>query len=134
MCRIRTWLASICLLIGLGVSTQAAELIMLEQEACEWCELWNEKIGPIYPITEEGRRAPLRRVDIHDPMPADLANVRSDVFTPTFILVDEGKEIGRIRGYPGEDFFWGLLARLFTDLDEAQAKAANSNAQAAAQQ
>ena len=33
-------------------------------------------------------------------------------FTPTFVLVDDGREIGRIEGYPGEDFFWGLLERL----------------------
>jgi hypothetical protein len=26
--------------------------------------------------------------------------------------VDEGREIGRIEGYPGADFFWGLLERL----------------------
>jgi hypothetical protein len=26
--------------------------------------------------------------------------------------MDEGREIGRIRGYPGEDFFWGLLGDL----------------------
>jgi hypothetical protein len=39
--------------------------------------------------------------------------LRSPVrFTPTFVLVDEGREIGRIEGYPGEDFFWGLLERL----------------------
>ncbi|MBL3206218.1 thioredoxin family protein, partial [Klebsiella pneumoniae] len=33
-------------------------------------------------------------------------------YTPTFILVDGGREIGRIEGYPGADFFWGLLERL----------------------
>jgi hypothetical protein len=33
-------------------------------------------------------------------------------FTPTFIVVQDGAEIGRIEGYPGEDFFWGLLGRI----------------------
>ena len=33
-------------------------------------------------------------------------------FTPTFVLVDGNREIGRIEGYPGEDFFWGRLERL----------------------
>ena len=33
-------------------------------------------------------------------------------FTPTFVLVDGDREIGRIEGYPGEDFFWGRLERL----------------------
>ena len=34
---------------------------------------------------------------------------RKVLYTPTFILVEGGQEIGRIEGYPGEDFFWGLL-------------------------
>jgi hypothetical protein len=34
------------------------------------------------------------------------------VFTPTFVLVEDGTEAGRIEGYPGEDFFWPLLAKL----------------------
>jgi len=38
---------------------------------------------------------------------------RSVHFTPTFILVDDGREVGRIEGYPGEDFFWGLLGMMF---------------------
>jgi hypothetical protein len=37
-------------------------------------------------------------------------------YTPTFVLVDRGREIGRIVGYPGEDFFWELLAGLIKKL------------------
>jgi hypothetical protein len=33
------------------------------------------------------------------------------------VLVDRGREIGRIRGYPGEDHFWGLLGVLMKKLD-----------------
>ena len=94
----------------------AAQLIMVEQDACEWCEAWNEEIGGVYHKTTEGKAAPLRRVDIHDEMPSDLQFITGLVYTPTFVLVDKGKEIGRIRGYPGEDFFWGLLQQLIGEL------------------
>jgi len=30
-------------------------------------------------------------------------------FTPTFVVVDNGREIGRITGYSNDDAFWGLL-------------------------
>ena len=33
------------------------------------------------------------------------------------VLIDKGQEIGRIRGYPGEDYFWGLLGMLIKKLD-----------------
>ena len=35
------------------------------------------------------------------------------------VLVDSGREIGRIRGYPGEDHFWGLLGVLIKKLDNS---------------
>lgn len=100
------------ILLALPVAAGAAELVMIEQQACPWCERWNREIGPIYPKTTESGIAPLRRVDIHDAWPEDLQAVSKDVFTPTFILVEDGREIGRIRGYPGEAFFWGLLNEL----------------------
>lgn len=37
-------------------------------------------------------------------------------YTPTFVLIDGGREVGRIEGYPGEAFFWGLLEKLARDL------------------
>jgi len=87
----------------------SAELVMFESDSCEWCEIWHQEIGPIYPKTAEGRLAPLRRIDIADDVPRDLAKLRPASFTPTFVLMENGKEITRILGYPGEDFFWGLL-------------------------
>ena len=88
----------------------AAELIMFEQQGCEWCEAWHKEIGPIYPKTLESHAAPLRRVSLEESMPADLVHVRGVHYTPTFVLMENGNEVGRILGYPGEEFFWSLLA------------------------
>ncbi len=94
----------------------AAELLMLEQTGCEWCERWHEEIGPIYPKTSEAEIAPLRRVDIDETWPEDLKEVRIDRFTPTFVLVENGIEIDRLRGYTGEDFFWFLVGEMIKKL------------------
>ena len=88
-------------------------LYMAEEDGCFWCGRWNKEIGPIYPKTAEGRTAPLHRFDLHDEAPENVEFNVGVNFTPTFILVKDGKEIGRIEGYPGEDFFWGLLSMLF---------------------
>ncbi len=106
----------LAVLCGGTSAATAAQLIMLEEAGCPWCEMWDREIGPIYPKTEEGKRAPLRRLDIHSRLPAELAFLDKGGYTPTFILVDNGREIGRIRGYPGEDFFWGLLGKLIDKL------------------
>ncbi len=101
-------------LLGLLPIPALAEsiLLMAEEDGCHWCAKWNAEIAHIYPKTAEGRTAPLRRYDLHSDTP-DVAFAKRVYFTPTFILVDDGKEVGRIEGYPGEDFFWGLLAIMF---------------------
>jgi hypothetical protein len=95
----------------------AAELIMFEQKSCVWCQRFDRDVGALYDKTPEGQRAPLRRVDISKPQPQDLAFIRRERFTPVFVLIDNGREFGRIRGYPGEAFFWGLFATLLDRLD-----------------
>jgi len=95
----------------------SAELVMFEQAGCVWCETFNREVASVYPKTEEGQRAPLRRVSIDDPLPADLSFIAVERLAPLFVLVDKGREVGRIRGYPGEDHFWGLLGVLVKKLD-----------------
>jgi len=94
----------------------AAELLMLERPGCVWCMRWNDEIAPAYPRTPEGQAAPLRRVDITKPLPTDLKGIALDFFTPTFILVADGREIARMRGYPGDTFFWPLLGEMLAKL------------------
>lgn len=96
----------------------AAELVMFESDTCSWCKRWHAEIGPAYPNTAEGQCAPLRRVDIGDPRPEDLEDVAPIVFTPTFVVIDGGTEVARLVGYPGEEFFWTLLAQKLVKLPE----------------
>ncbi len=30
-------------------------------------------------------------------------------YSSTFVVIEVGREVARIEGYPGQDFFWGLL-------------------------
>lgn len=116
-------LFSLCLLavLALGQSAaRAAELVLFERAGCVWCARWNAEIAPSYGKTEEGRRAALRRVDVTQARPADLLGVGPVVYTPTFVLVDAGKEIGRIEGYTDEAFFYGYLGRLLEKLEPAR--------------
>lgn len=93
-----------------------AYLLMAEEDGCFWCAKWNEEIAHIYPKTIEGQTAPLQRYDLHGTTP-DVEFEKRVLFTPTFILIENGAEVGRIEGYPGEDFFWGLLTMMFERAD-----------------
>nr|WP_245926724.1 transcriptional regulator [Breoghania corrubedonensis] len=94
----------------------AAELVMLEQPGCVWCARFRAEIAPGYANTDEGRLAPLRRVDITRAWPDDLSGIAPDRLTPTFILVEDGRERARMRGYPGDNFFWPLLDEMLAKL------------------
>ena len=83
------------LLLSAIPGLSAAELVMLEQDGCHWCEQWHEEIGQVYPKTRESKIAPLRKVNI-----------------------DNGKEVARLRGYPGDNFFWPLLEDMLRKLPE----------------
>ena len=92
------------------------DLVRVEQRGCAYGISWQAIVGPEYPSNPEGRAAALRVVDVHA-LPKGLTLARRPVYTPTFVLVRDGQEIGRIEGYPGEDFFWPLRDRLLRQDD-----------------
>ena len=124
------FVAAVVLALLLAPAAQAAELIVFEQKGCVWCQRFDREIAPAYAKTDEGKRAPLRRVDIAKPLPDDLSFIVRERFTGVFVLVENGAEFGRIRGYPGETFFWGLLANLLERLDRGEPSAPAPNAAA----
>jgi len=97
----------------------AAELVMFGQAGCTWCEAFDREIGVTYNKTEDGLRAPLRRVDITAPLPPELSFIQVERLTPLFVLIDQGHEIGRIRGYGGRESFWTQLFMLMQKLDRS---------------
>jgi hypothetical protein len=113
---LRTMIVALLAAATCGSLSHAAELQMYRRDGCPWCRAWDREVGPIYGKTDLGRRIPLRMVDLDRERPA--AALKSPIiYTPTFVLVEGGREIGRIQGYPGDSFFWGLLDRLVEQLN-----------------
>lgn len=98
----------------------ASELVLFERDGCPWCNRWNREIGAIYEKTQEARRLPLRRVNL-DRQAAGIKLKEPVRYTPTFVVVDGGAEVGRITGYISDDSFWGLLGTLIGRLPPAPA-------------
>jgi hypothetical protein len=100
-----------------AVSTRPSEaapsvsLVMVEERGCRFCQKWHAEIGHGYRNTNEGRFAPLHRVRRGASLLEGLAPV---VYTPTFILMRSGQELGRVAGYPGADYFYDELRPLLS--------------------
>lgn len=108
-------LACAAALLAVSLPAAATELVMVDREGCGYCLAWKKEIGPAYPNTDLGQFAPLRVVNIRDGAPDGVSFDRPVIFTPTFILIEDGAELARIEGYPGEDFFWGLLEKMLKE-------------------
>jgi hypothetical protein len=113
------YLGLLLLLFSLSASaaSSACELIMFHTPSCAWCQAWEREVGIIYDKTTESRVAPLRRVDVRKRTPSDVHTLEPIVYTPTFVLLNGDREVGRITGYLGEDHFWGLLGVLLDEQD-----------------
>ena len=112
--------SSLCLLlaifiVGAGIGPAKAtdsrgQLVMITSSHCPWCEAFEDDVGKGYDRTEEALVYPLRRHDFYQKMPDDLAHLTPATMTPTFIVIRDGVEIGRIVGYPGAELFWWRIS------------------------
>ena len=100
-----------------SAQARAAELVFFMSEACGICERWQSEIGGVYPKTEEAKVLPLRVQSVHDDLPEDLSFVKGVAFTPTFVVVEDGQEIGRMVGYISDYFFWEQIGGLVKQVE-----------------
>ena len=111
--------AALCVWVMTLTSAVAAELVMIERAGCAWCARWDAEVAPAYEKTNEGRRAPLRRHNLDQGQPNGIVLERPVRYTPTFLLVDDGREVGRITGYIENGMFWGMLSQMIAKLPVA---------------
>ena len=86
------------------------QLVMITSSHCPWCEAFEDDVGKVYDRTEEALIYPLRRHNFYTAMPDDLVHLTPATMTPTFIVVRDGAEVGRIIGYPGAELFWWRIS------------------------
>lgn len=91
-------------------------LLMFEQENCAYCEKFHTEIGPAYPNTTEGQTAPLYTLMLNEPLPDDLKDIEPAFVSPTFVLIENNREVDRLIGYPGDEYFWFLLGEMLDKL------------------
>ena len=93
-----------------------AVLVMIGDPGCPYCARWEREVAPGYIASEDGKLAPLVRRNRGAP---DIAFIERVVYSPTFVMLVGGREVGRIIGYAGADLFWMQLAGLMEDVRTA---------------
>ncbi len=92
------------------IAVAGAKLVMVTSDYCPFCQAWERDVGAVYDKSPYASALPLTRVDMGSAMPEGVAFLEPVVGTPTFLIIRDGKEIERQRGYDDAEMFWWWLS------------------------
>ncbi len=88
------------------------ELVMFGSKSCVYCQIFNREVRPNYRWSALGRKAPLREINIDKNGTGGYPLRRGITVTPTFVMFKKGREVARIRGYPGKKNFYKMVNQI----------------------
>jgi thioredoxin-related protein len=92
------------------------ELLVVEIDNCIYCSIFRRDVVPTYMNSERARQVPMRFVDINAPDVDRLALAGPIDRVPTVLVIEDGREIGRIVGYVGPENFFHSLSHLLSGI------------------
>ncbi len=104
---LRSLFAVFAILGFASAGAQAMDLIVFESPSCGTCKVFKREVLPIYAGSPAGKVFPLWVVEMGDKVSFRLNEPVT--FTPTFVWVDNGVEVGRFSGYFGKEKFFGIV-------------------------
>ncbi len=90
------------------------ELVVMEAPGCTYCELFRRDVLPSYQASERAKEMPIRFLDINDITAEDLGLDTAIDIVPTFVVLKDHKEVGRIPGYMGPEYFFHSINHLIS--------------------
>lgn len=93
------------------------QLVVMEAPGCIYCDIFRRDVLPSYQVSERGKDTPVRFVDVNDVAKTGIELQSPIDILPTFVIVKDNHELGRIPGYMGpEDFFHSINYLLSSSL------------------
>ena len=92
----------------MAIPVAAAELLMVSNPECKYCQEFLEEVEPTYHDSEYSKHLPLKVITMRGDMPIWIARAMDEGRlgpirnTPPYIVWDE-KEIARLVGYGGKE-------------------------------
>ena len=92
------------------IAIASTRLVMVTSDHCPFCQAWERDVGVLYDKSPYAPSLPLKRVDIGSAMPEGVTLQSPVLGTPTFLIIHNGQEIDRQRGYDNAEMFWWWLS------------------------
>lgn len=90
-------------------SAPRTEVIVFEIGGCKYCSAFRDNLAARYLASTTNQAAPMRFVDVGRLDPQSF-HLRSDINTvPTIVLMQDGREIDRVEGYPLPEMLFGMV-------------------------
>ena len=93
-----------------AIAAGGTRLVMVTSDYCPFCQAWERDVGAVYDKSPYAPLLPLTRVEMGAPMPGGVVPAAPVRGTPTFLIIRDGQEIDRQRGYDDADMFWWWLS------------------------
>lgn len=85
------------------------ELVVIELKNCAYCRVFRRDLLPAYAASTQARDVPIRFLEVEQVGKSGIA-LRSPIqIVPTVLVLEEGREIGRIPGLTGQDTFFRAI-------------------------
>lgn len=89
----------------------SVELVVFEHADCQYCRVFRSDVAPRYASGTQAERAPLRFINIEHTGTHGIGGLNASIhMVPTFVLMQEGREVDRIVGYWSPDNFFKMVA------------------------
>lgn len=90
------------------------ELVVMEAPGCIYCTLFRRDVLPSYAASPQAKDVPIRFVDLNDEAANDLGLDGPIDVVPTFLVMKNNREVGRIPGYMGPEFFFHGISHIIS--------------------
>jgi thioredoxin-related protein len=90
------------------------ELVVMEAPGCTYCTLFRRDVLPSYEASPRAKDMPIRFVDVNDEAAEGLGLQSPVDIVPTFLVLKNNKEVGRIPGYTGPEYFFHTINYLIS--------------------
>jgi len=111
----------LCEAVNAGLDVEAPipsngnmELVVIEAPGCIYCTLFRRDVLPSYAASPRSKDLPIRFVDINDEAASAISIDYPVDIVPTFLVLKNNKEVGRIPGYTGPEFFFHTINYLLS--------------------
>lgn len=88
------------------------EVLVFEVDNCAYCRLFRRDVLPQYLRSKRARVAPIRFVDARRADPGRYGLTAPLSMVPTVVVLQDGREQGRIVGYTGPEPFFHMISQI----------------------